>query len=299
MLLFVCTWCFGRLLLAVIRARHETLKSQVQRNRALQDEKLVHAVYAPQAGQSAIDGNPPMLPPVKTNRWFISKTFLLAKASSAATTVSASLHRRSASGPQGPRPSTTSDHYCRPSVSTHSDHHSQGHDVQYGFLAHDPATTTRYGQYNRGLGSQPENLVPPPTPRSITFSQGIHERAMSPAPTLLDRLGAFSRSTDRTGTRVSVEESRPSIGSYLSIDSSGTETGGVSKFLSAGRLQTSRNNGLSRREARKACARLGGHLIGCVASWTCVMPFLVYKIQRPSDVAPLYANVILAGGISL
>ena len=295
-LLLVCTWCFGRLLLAVFRVRRATIKSQTLRNRALQEERIVYIQQTTLAGQSGLETKPPILPPVKTNRWLISKTFLVSKASSAANTVSVSLHRRSASNPQTTSPSTTSASQPRPSTASLFDD-VQIQDTRFGFLAFDPVTTTRFGQFGASIGGEAEPQILPQTPRSITFSQDVQARTASPAPT--ERFGAFSRLTSQSGARISTDEPRPSTGSYVSIESNSTECGGVSSFLSTGRLLNPRSNGLNRLEARKAGARLGGNLSGCIASWTCALPFLVYKINNPSMPAPFYADLILAIGISM
>lgn len=311
-LLLVCSICFGRLLLAVFRVRRDTIKTRMQRQRVMKEEKQAYAEHMQEQqrehneqrqGQEN-DNQPPVLPPLKTNRWLISKTFLLAKASSAANTVSASIHRRSASTtrfPAGPRPSTTSERHARPSHSSERHRRSNESNTPYGFLAHDPTTTTRFGHFRASSNSQAELQPVPLTPRSITFTQEAQARAVSPAPSLMERFGAFSRMTN---TRISTDEPRPSMGSYMSTDSNSTEQhqssgAGVSSFLSAQRLQSGRNAGLSSKEARKASARMGGHLVSCVTNWICVIPFLVYKIHNPASAAPFYAALMVAIGVTM
>jgi hypothetical protein len=313
-LLFVCSICFGRLLLAVFRVRRDTIKTQVQRQRVMKEEKQAYAdhMFEQQREQNEQRQNqesndqPPLLPPLKTNRWLISKTFLLAKASSAANTFTASIHRRSASTtrfPSGPRPSTTSERHARPSHSSERHRPSNETNTPYGFLAHDPTTTTRYGHFRASSNSQAELQPVALTPRSITFSQDAQARAVSPAPSLMERFGALSRMTNLSGPRISTDEPRPSMGSYLSTDSNSTDHqhggSGVSSFLSAQRLHNGRNAGLSRKEARKASARMGGHLVSCITNWICVIPFLVYKIHNPASAAPFYAALMVAIGITM
>lgn len=295
-LLFVSTCCFGRLLLAVFRVRRDTLRSQLLRHQFVMEEKRAYGQQFPE--DAAGDGTgAPILPPIKTNRWLISKTFLKAKASSAANTVATSLHRRSQSGPYLGRPSTTSEIMPRPSNCSSTQAQEPGtSDVNtpFGFLQYDPAVTTRFGHLRHQSVSQGE--LQPTTPRSITFSN--EARATSPLP---DRqTGILSRMTDHS--RLSGDAPRPSIGSFVSTDSASTEMHSPASYLGAGRLfaNRGRNTTLSRREARKAGARMGGHLLGCVASWTFVLPFLVYKIGQPiQPSAPFYAMLLVSLGVCL
>ncbi|KAL7009506.1 hypothetical protein EMMF5_001137 [Cystobasidiomycetes sp. EMM_F5] len=270
---------------------------------------------------SRVGESPPILPPIKTNRWLISKTFLMAKASSAANTVSASLHRRSASGPHGPRPSLASERYPRPSISTFSDPGDTSTGAPLGFLRHDPATTSRFGQ----IGSQSQATLAVPTtqppdqiqsPRSITFSpDALSDVRMDGAiATPGDRSRMLSRTTDRS--RLSGDEPRPSMGSYLSTTSvsdgrSSSDAGHVGSYLSSANLYTysstnhdPRHNNhhaanLTRKEARKAGARMGGHLVSCIATWMLVIPFLAYKIHDPARQAPWFTALLVALGVCL
>ena len=243
-------------------------------------------------------GDLPILPPIKTNRWLISKTFLKAKASSAANTVATSLHQRSASGPYLGRPSNASEAMPRPSqCSSSGEHHAQPNtadaNTPFGFLQYDPAVTSRFGHFRHQSASQAE--LQPTTPRSITFT--AEARATSPLPERNN--GILSRMTDHS--RLSGDAPRPSMGSFVSVDSVSTETHGPASYLGAARLfGNGRGTTLSKREARKAGARMGGHLLGCVASWTLVLPFLIYKIGQPAvPTAPLYSLLLVSLGISL
>lgn len=327
-LLCICTWCFGRLLLAVFRVRRQTVKSQFVRQQFVMEEKEyerqcqeTERQQYERSLQYSPDGSTPVLPPIKTHRWAFSKTFLLAKASSAANTVSASLHRRSASGPHPGRPSTTTlgDNPPRPSMASaasSTDARRPGTadvNTPYGFLNYDPATTSRFGVINatsaattnntheaaetatkRTTDANCEKQPSLDVARSIQFRHDA--RANSPAPTM-DR---FANMTSRMTFRPSSEEPRPSMGSYLTTDSASTETGGgVIGYLGGSRLLNASKNGLSKREAKKAGARMGGHLVGCVASWTLILPFLVYKMTSPMRAAPVYSTVLVALGISL
>lgn len=287
-LLCVCSWCFGRLLLSVFRVRRATVRSQMLRHKAALEERQMQLEK-----DLEHSGEAPMLPPVKTNRWLISKTFLLAKASSAANTVTnvSSMHRRSHSVAGRPSTTTMPDNPPRPSASSSSDAHAT--KAPFSFLATDPTTTSRYGHFRAYSAGQAEAQTVPTTPRSIAFSPEPTPRAFPSRE--YERHGATSRMTDRSG--ISMDEPRPSMGSYLSSDSSGTDVG-VIAYLGGGRLVNGRN-GLSRREAKKAGARMGGHLIGCVASWTLILPFLIYKMARPLDQAPLYCSLMVAFGFGL
>lgn len=313
-LLSICSLCFGRLLLAVFRVRRDTIRSHMIRHRMMLDEKAAEQERAMQEQEDAragISDSPPFLPPMKTNRWLISKTFLLKKASSAANTVHTSMHRRSQSGAAtiAGRPSTASE---LPRVSFASLERASGRDrnVPYSFLNHDPATTTRFGHLRAQSNSQAESQTlninrnipgsPIVTPRAVSFDVDTAARSASPAPALHEpRLGTLSRMTDFS--KISIDQPRPSIGSYMSHDSSSSESA-VAGYLSSGRLaqnNNGRNTGLSKKEARKAGARMGGHLLNCVTTWTLILPFLVYKMHQPTRPVPLYAGILVALGLSL
>lgn len=327
-LLSICSLCFGRLLLAVFRVRRDTIRSHMIRHRMMLEEKAAEEERAAeqdeQVSRPVVPDNPPFLPPMKTNRWLISKTFLLKKASSAANTVHTSMHRRSQSGAAtlAGRPSTASE---LPRASFAS---SRGRErdiagtaaerdknMPYSFLNHDPATTSRFGHFRAHSNSQAEsqqhrnqlngNVPSSPTvitPRAVSFDLDTAARSASPAPPLHEaRFGTLSRMTDFS--KISIDQPRPSMGSYMSYDSTSSESG-VAGYLSSGRLapngNNSRNNiGLSRKEARKAGARMGGHLLNCVATWTLILPFLIYKIHQPTKPVPLYASILVALGLSL
>jgi hypothetical protein len=314
-LLAICSLCFGRLLLAVFRVRRDTVRSHMLRHRLMLEEKAAEYERAAEEEEerhrATLADAPPFLPPVKTNRWLISRTFLLKKASTAANTVHTSLHRRSQSGGAtlAGRPSMASE-LPRISLSSH------GHDDQnindlnapYSFLQHDPARTNRFGHFKAHSNSQAEAQLhastntaasPSPTPRAVSFDLDTAARAGSPAPPLNEsRFGTLSRMTDFS--RISIEQSRPSIGSFVSIDSASSESA-VAGYLSSGRLanHNGKNTGLSKKEARKAGARMGGHLLGCVTTWTLILPFLIYKIHQPLRPAPFYASVLVALGLAL
>lgn len=298
-LLFVSTCCFGRLLLAVFRVRRDTLRSQMLRHQFVMEEKRSYFQSQEGPALALADGTQaPVLPPIKTNRWLISKTFLKAKASSAANTVATSLHRRSQSGPYLGRPSTTSEVMPRPSnCSSTREPNTADANTPFGFLQYDPAVTSRFGHFRHLPVSQAE--LQPTTPRSITFS-AQDGRATSPLPDGERVNGIHSRLTDHS--RISGDAPRPSMGSFMSTDSGSTELHGPASYLGAGRLfaNNGRNTTLSRREARRAGARMGGHLLGCVASWTLVLPFLVYKIGRPDALSsPFYSLLLVSLGVSL
>lgn len=338
-LLSICSLCFGRLLLAVFRVRRDTVRSHMIRHRMIQEEKAAEHERALQEQEEAEEeaerarrqaiasgSAPPFLPPVKTNRWLISKTFLLKKASSAANTMHTSLHRRSQSGAAtlAGRPSMASE-LPRVSISSHG-HGTSAEpadpNAPYSFLNQDPATTFRFGHLRAQSNSQAESQIhqssrnnnsvhasPAVTPRAVSFDLDTAARCASPAPPLREsRFGTMSRLTDFS--RISIDQPRPSMGSYMSYESASSESGAVAGYLSSGRLvrhhdkkhhryQNGRNSGLSRKEARKAGARMGGHLLNCVATWTLILPFLVYKMHQPGRPAPLYATILVALGLSL
>lgn len=312
-LLAICSLCFGRLLLAVFRVRRDTLRSHALRHQMMMEEKEAEqerAMEEAEARRQAIADAPPCLPPMKTNRWLISKTFLLKKASSAANTVHTSLHRRSQSGAAtlAGRPSTASE-LPRLSFSSH-EQATNDSTVPYSFLNHDPAKTARFGHLRTQSNPQTESQLHPNntpaspviTPRAVSFDIDSSARGASPAPvaTTEARSGALSRMTDFT--RISIDQPRPSMGSYMSCESMSSESA-VAGYLSGAKLAHNgyqgRCPGLSRKEARKAGARMGGHLLNCVATWTLIMPFLVYKMQSPTRPAPLYASILVALGLSL
>lgn len=314
-LLAICSLCFGRLLLAVFRVRRDTVRSHMLRHRMMLEEKAAEQERAleeeEEARRAGLSNEPPFLPPMKTNRWLISKTFLLKKASSAANTVHTSLHRRSQSGAGtlAGRPSTASE-IPRVSFASHDRHATGDPNVPYSFLNHDPASTSRFGHLRAHSNSQAESQShnntnfpssPTPTPRAVSFDLDTAARCASPAPPLAEgRYGTFSRMTDFS--RISIDQPRPSMGSFVSYDSTSSESG-VAGYLSGSRLVNShnqgRNAGLSRKEARKAGARMGGHMLNCVATWTLILPFLVYKMHQPAKPAPLYASILVALGLSL
>lgn len=335
-LLSICAFCFGRLLLAVYRVRQATLRTYGARHRMALEEKAAEQERIAQYKREEEEARrlreqeeasfPPVLPPLKMNRWLISKTFLLAKASSAANTVNTTLHRRSQSGAAtiAGRPSTTSaTDLPRISFSSHghASHDNDDVNVPYSFLNHDPTRTTRFGHFRAHSNSQAEgqtldsvnilnniNLtsIAQPlspslavTPRAVSFDLDTATRPRSPAPPLSEvRLGAISRMTDFS--RISTDQPRPSMGSYMSDAGTSESGGGVAGYLSGSRLaDRGRFVALSKREAKKAGARMGGHLLGCVVSWTLILPFLVYKIHQPASPAPFYSTILVALGLSL
>lgn len=328
-LLSICSLCFGRLLLAVFRVRRDTVRSHMIRHRMMLEEKAAEQERAAEQKEEedarpVIPDAPPFLPPMKTNRWLISKTFLLKKASSAANTVHTSMHRRSQSGAAtlAGRPSTASELPRASFASSRGRGAAVDNDrnMPYSFLNHDPATTSRFGHFRAQSNSQAESQqhhshltsdCPSSgvviTPRAVSFDLDTAARSASPAPPLHEtRFGTLSRMTDFS--KISIDQPRPSMGSYMSYDSTSSESG-VAGYLSSGKLayqngRNGRNNnnnniGLSRKEARKAGARMGGHLLNCIATWTLILPFLVYKMHQPTRPAPLYASILVALGLSL
>ena len=321
----MCTWCFGRLLLAVFRVRRATLRSQLLRNKAHQDDKQAYEAERLRqiAALSSVDDidedqaidfcsvtpDPPVLAPFKANRWLISKTYLLAKASAAVRTVTANLHRRSASAA---RPSMAGEGGPRPSLHLET----AVAEGPLGFLQHDIATTSRFGRLqepsNAALNAQ--SIDTAAIPRSITFSPEKRasfsdSRVLSPLP---DR-NTLSRATDRTRTSQG-DEHRPSFASCVSSSSSDGRTsldhGHVGSYLTGGiQLYLPSNPAIQRggyhsaslgkREARKAGIRVGGHLASCVLSWMLVIPFLAYKVHDAESQAPCATAILAALAVCL
>ncbi|SCZ90801.1 BZ3500_MvSof-1268-A1-R1_Chr1-3g02264 [Microbotryum saponariae] len=297
----IVTICFGRILVAILRVRKE---SERERKRdtshwALEQERVIRSSNGTRDSRHSRHSyfnrplGSPYLPPIHTNFSGLSTSFIGTVGRSNSTidfsiypaTIEPSFRDANtpAVGYAPSRPSLDQDLNVR-------DFRSPTPGSSRGLLSSMFDTLSRAATPNTFYTSSP-----PPSSKTVC------EPDPRPSPGGGEEEGPHEILTFE-------ELPRPSMSSIFPSTCGEGFVGGpairnaIVKEVWAGAPIPGSGHGptveLSRKEARGALVRIGGHLAGCLVGFAFIAPFLFARILRPDALPPLLSSMLLVVGIS-